>query len=356
MFSKEIPAEDRLFFYEEIGNRLAEGIALGRALEGFWETQSNFGATGSRWFRLVKRWADTLNGEIGHDGRSMTLSELASGYFPSVECAFIHIAETEQADSVEKGFKAAAAYAAQMEEHQAARQSVFANVVPWAAMTWVLTASTYYSQTRIGESLGIVLNYSPLQENLFLYLKAATYGFWPVALVAIAVKFASYWVLPNWCSGRRRWCDRAVPGFIGYAQYQGLAVLAGLAFMMSAGKSPAHGFDALRITASPWLRAYLDDLHDFCTDQKNDLVEALKDIGGHVPTPEMVRRLDEANKSPNFADRAVEVLKREIGKTARAVIRRLKDTNDQAMWMTSILSLLAVLIDFLLQSAVDTTY
>lgn len=353
LFSPQISAADRRFFYEELAYRTGDGIAIGNAIEGFWQTQSNYGAIRSPWLLLLRTWADSLNGNIEMDGPSPRLSDLATGHFPAIECAFIRVAESEGDEGLQRGLRAARDYAKQMEKHRGARASILTNVIPWAIGTWFLTASTLFAQNMILSELGIIAQYNTTQEVLATYLRLVTWWFWPVVVVVLLIRLASLWFMPNWTGPGRVWCDRNLIGFRSYARYQGLAVLTGLAFMLSTGKTAAHGIDALRATATPWLLSYLDPLLEHCRATKNDLVAGLKEIGGHFPTDEMVRRLDEANKSATFGIRAADVLKREVAKSAKQAVAGLKRTNDSAMWISTGLSLLAVVIDFYMQSAID---
>lgn len=351
-----IAAQERQRFYEELADRVEEGIALGRAVKGYWVSQTDNGRVGGRWGRILSEWEQRLNGELPTGGTHPTLAQLSQGYFPDVERAFIHIAETSKGNALPRGLRAAADYSRQAQILRGTSVSVMANVIPWALMAWALTGGSYYAQDFIATNLNISIPYSPAQEQALAYMAVVTYGFWPAITVLLIGKLASKWVLPTWTGPRRRWCDANCPGFVGYAREQGLGLLTALAYLMSSGKSASEGLATLRRAANPWLRHYIDDLHHYAASSRNDIVPALRQIGGHFPTPQMVRHLNEAAKSPKFADRAAEILKREIAQAAEDVLIRLRKLNDEALYVTSIISTLSVILDLWLQTAVDRAF
>jgi type II secretory pathway component PulF len=348
-----IPPDQRQHFYEEMAARAKDGVALNKAVEGYWETQTDSGRIRTQWRGLLNDWQLTLNGQKHYAGVEASLAELTRGHFPDIERAFIRIAETAEHDGIVRGFEAAAAYSKQAEELRDVNKSTFGNIVPWAITSWSLCATVYFSQEIIATKLDIVVPYSANQEKALSVLWLLSYGFWPVFAVVVLAKLASLWVFPNWTGERRRWCDLHLPGFRGYAQHQGLGLLSGLAFMMSSGKSAQDALSALREAANPWLLSYVDDLLVFCKTDNNDLVPALNAVGGQFPNAEMVRRLNEASKSQHFADRAAEILKREIVTTSKAMIQRLHRLLDHCMVATTTVTIVSVVLDVWFQTALD---
>lgn len=351
---RQLATIDRETLYHELANRAEEGIALGPALMGYWETQTDFGRIKSRYGQLLRSWADDLSGLRPTDGRIPLLSELIRPYVPPIEAAFVHLAETQEGGLV-TGLRVAAAYSQQSVKLEAAKRSTFRNIVPWFGMAWVITASVYAAQQMISSILDVPLAYSAWQERLMLYIRVVTFGFWPVIGTIALVRAWSLWAFPNWVSSRRLWCDRHLPGFTSYAEYHGLGTLAAISEMLKVGRSAGEALTVVNVTATRWLATYLETLMAYCRGTKNELVPALQEVGGHFPTPLLVRRLAEAAKSPQFADHAAEILDREIALAAEAAVSNAKQLNDRCMLIASLLTTLAIIADLFLQSAIDQT-
>lgn len=352
--NRKLPTLDRENLYHELANRAEEGIALGPALMGYWETQTNFGQVNSRFGRLLRAWAEDLSGLRQTDGRIPLLSDLIRPYVPPIEAAFVHLAETQE-DGLVTGLRVAAAYSQQSVKLEAARRSTFRNIVPWFGMAWLITASVYGAQQMIASILDVPLAYSAWQERLMLYIRIVTFGFWPLVGIIALIRCWSLWAFPNWVSNTRVWCDRHMPGFTGYAEYHGLGTLAAVSEMLKAGRSAGEALTVVNVTATRWLASYLETLMAYCRGHRNDLIPGLQEIGGHFPTPLLVRRLAEAAKSPAFADHAAEILDREIQAAAAAALEDSKRLNDRCMVLASLATTLAIIADLFLQSAIDQT-
>jgi hypothetical protein len=348
----KISSEDRETLYRELADRLAENTALGPALSGYWHTLTNGGRDSDDWSDKLREWADVLNGEAETVGSDLSLSSMAVGILPPVEVAFIRIAETEKGADV-AGFQAAAAYAHHAQKYEESSLSLFWNLIPWSFLTWAQFGTTTYTQHILNTQLGTPITYSGWTEAGLGLAAAVTWLYFPILSLALLVKLASYWFLPNWTGPNRRWCDQNLPGFRGYARQQGLGILSGLAFVMTIGKTAADALEALHYTATPWLRSYIEPLQVFCKGHDNNLVAGLHDLGGTFPSATLVRRLTEAAKSPNFAERQTIILNREVDKASAGNLRAIERTNEGAMYLVSLLALVSIVIDYFVQFAID---
>lgn len=347
---KLIPARNRQEFLEELADRIADGVAIGEAVLGYWETLTDFGRKAEPGGEYFLAWGEIMTGRRPHAGEA-TLSELSRGAIPDVERAFIAIAEQEKGTKPQAAIRAAAAYSKQAESFAAASRSTFGAIIPWAVICWFTAASVYGGEWMVENYLGLKVPYEPYQQAALSFLFLIIVGFAPIAAALGLLKIGSYWFLPNWTGPLREWCDRRLPGFISYRRYHGLGQLSGLAYLMGTGKSTVEALWALRAAASPWAAMYLDRLYDHCSAEKNDLLSGLDALGGDFPDDRLVRRLHEAAKGASFADRATEVLNREIKATAERIIDHYKRLYNRASLTTTFFSVACLAMQLSFSSA-----
>jgi hypothetical protein len=347
---KQIPARYRQEFLEELADRIGDGVAIGPAILGYWETLTDFGRKAEPGAEQFLAWGEIMTGRRAHAGE-VSLSELSRGAIPDIERAFLAIAEQEKGTKPQAAIRAAAAYSRQAESFAAASRSTFAAIIPWAITCWFTAGSVYLGEFLVESYLGLKVPYEPYQQTALSLLFFLIVGFAPIAAVLALLKIGSYWFMPNWTGPLRAWCDRRVPGFISYRRYHGLGLLSGIAYLMGTGKSTVEALWALRAAVSPWSAMYLDRLYDHCSDEKGDLLSGLDAIGGEFPDDRLVRRLHEAAKGAHFANRATEVLNREIKATAERIIERYKQLYSRASVTTMVFSLLCVALQMSFSTA-----
>lgn len=302
--------ERRQAFYLDLRNAQKAGIAPMAAIARMRGISQ--GRRSLAW--LVAILDDVL--AQAREGR--TLAQAFSRWVPPEDAALLAVGEqnSDLAGALE-------ALDGLLTDKRKVRSALMSELVPTITMAVALVVLMVSIMSIIGPTVKDLLT-PEIMATLDLMPTYIAIGEWVrhqgmFALVGLmAVVAVIGWSLPNWSPEQpaRRWLDRHLPPYNFYARLQTAYFLISVSAMQRAGRTFRDALMLLRGFATPWQRAYLDEMLDTLRAGRPE-VESMQ-----VPMlpQDVADRINFYAILPNFAD----VLVRTSGDVMHSLLIRVK--------------------------------
>jgi Type II secretion system (T2SS), protein F len=306
----------RAQIYLAFADAMQSGESLAKTAEGLWQIYGQEKSLFPQWLPMRGDWLRMVAAALK---RGLSAQEAVKNLSTPLESLLIGAAE--RTGNIVTGFQAAAAYLDSLRRLKETMQSQLTEPV---ASFQLSIAIAWYTASSTLEQLGeLSVNNGQLPPQM-----AQAFGqLEMVRNLALGVECVVVsWVLLFLLTRRklaikaRIWLDR-LPLFSAYRRYMGAQILHLIVHLTKSSVHATEGEGGLGLhfvkavrevqtaVASPWLNLYLNPLQRRLA-QGRALPEALMDIGGHFPDPELVKRLKPYVGNARFDDRAPEIIAR----------------------------------------------